>query len=101
MTLEQIIQLGTRNSEYRPTGVSNNLTCADGFTLSVIAGGGAYSTPRNGMSYLAVEVGYPSQRPEPWDEWRDYSENEDGTSVYGYVPVEMVRKLIASHGGEV
>lgn len=98
--LERIISRGTRDADYRSTGVSNGITCVDGFKLSVIAGGGAYCTPRNSTPYAAVEVGYPSERPEPWEEWSKYSEAEDGSSVYGYVPVAMVRTLIASHGGE-
>ena len=64
--------------------------------------------------YSHVEVGMPTARPEPWEcphldeyqhnglHWECYAEdrnNPTGT-VYGYVPVDMVRALIASHGGE-
>lgn len=53
--------------------------------------------------YRAVEVGFPSARPEPWRTWIEYAEEptEPTKTVYGYVPVEMVRELIALHGGEV
>lgn len=113
---DQIVAAGNRPSGATP----NRITCADGFTLSVIAGPGVYCTPRPALldslpdglvsdaprdypgPYTAVEVGFPSARPEPWDEWSQRAEDEDeptGT-VYGYVPVEMVRALIESHGGE-
>jgi hypothetical protein len=98
-------------------GDDNWITCADGFRLSVIAREGVYCTPRPRISniavtgdvpsdypgpFIAVEVGFPSSRPEPWDEWREYVEDDtDPTgTVYGYVPVALVRALIESHGGE-
>lgn len=108
---------------------SNWLRCADGFRLSVIAGRGAYCKPRPAFDprqrlpdalrmydvpsdfpgpYTHVEVGYPSTRPEPWspvgvDRWLDYVESpEDPTgTVYAQVPVDLVRSLVAAHGGVV
>lgn len=110
MSLEQIIARGTRDARYQSTGVSNSIRCADGFKVSIIAGGGAYSTPRSdGYTdsepgpFSAVEVGFPTARPEPWADWEQYCKdpkNPMGT-VYGYVPVDMARALVASHGGEV
>ena len=80
------------------------IECANGFSLSVQAGEFLYSDPREDAGpWRAVEVGFPSGTPEPWDEWQAYAENEaDPTgTVYGYVPVVMVEALIALHGGEV
>jgi hypothetical protein len=76
------------------------IRCKDGFRLSVTAGGSAYCAPR--PPYKAVEVGFPSSRPEPWRRWKAYAANsQDPTeTVYAYVPVELVRALIESHGGE-
>jgi len=121
-TLDQIAASG--NAPDRKTGVrpvDNRITCADGFSLSVIAGAGYYCTPRPSLlsglpdgvvsdsprdypgPYTAVEVGFPSAQPEPWTEWVQRAEDEaDPTgTVYGYVPVQMVRELILSHGGEI
>lgn len=135
--LEQIIAKGNRTlsiARLRKGGAElpNWIDCADGFRLSVIAGGGAYCTPRPGTlpyddvdedypgPYSAVEVGYPSEKPEPWhctawadgfdahkdhpvcDGWETYSEmgTYEDSSVYARVPVQMVRDLIALHGGE-
>ena len=95
-------------------GVQPKITCADGFTLSVQASYGHYCSPRPPFTksahtawrgpYTAVEVGYPSEQPEPWSDWLQLSEQFSGNptheTVYGFVPVQMVRDLIALHGGE-
>lgn len=77
--------------------------CKDGFEVSIQAGESLYCTPRtNTGPWYAVELGYPSERPEPWDAWSQYAEEPDeptGT-VYGYVPTELVLALIEAHGGE-
>ncbi len=134
MSLEHIIANGNRGFARFENNV---IRCRDGFGLSVIAGGGTYCSPRPTLSgpgevepsdhiisnvpsnypgpYSAVEVGFPSDQPEPWDcphggdctgdggAWECYAETRSvptGT-VYAYVPVGMVRALVASHGGEV
>jgi hypothetical protein len=108
--LEDIIANGNRFFHYPPT--HNVIRCRDGFEMSVIAGALTYSTPRGeyrlplmeeaATPFSRVEVGFPTQRPEPWDEWQSYQDGEGPPthSVYGYVPVDMVRRLVASHGGE-
>lgn len=130
---DDVVAHGNRGFHKRPVtgedgGPPSVITCTDGFTMSVIAGGGTYCTPRPGLCscalggpepehrdflgdtdhaysgpYTHVEVGFPSQRPEPWDDvWVGYAEDPEHPkkTVYGYVPVEVVRDLIASHGGE-
>lgn len=120
-TLDRIAATG--NDQRNETGariVPNRITCADGFSLSVIAGRGNYCTPRPSIlpgalyagledvpsdypgPYTEVEVGFPSARPEPWAAWGKYAESpEDPTqTVYAYVPVDTVHALIESHGGE-
>lgn len=53
--------------------------------------------------YTHVEVGMPSEAPEPWEIWSEFVEDADEPTdtVYARVPVEDVRDLIALHGGEV
>lgn len=103
--LERIIAEGNRSLSPAGVGarISNKITCKDGFKMSVIAGGGTYSSPRYAEHgpFEAVEVGFPSLRPEPWDTWAEYAENEDEPTqtVYGWVPVQLVRDLIEAHGG--
>lgn len=126
--LDLIIAVGSRG-HFHPERSDSTVRCADGFTVSVIAGGGTYCHPRPAMCYHSadhemvqepdghyetaphdypgpfdeVEVGFPSARPEPWDEWRQYAEESERPTdtVYSYVPVETVRALIELHGGEV
>jgi hypothetical protein len=91
-------------------------------SISVIAGAMVYCVPRPGWPfgkekadedypgpYTHVECGFPSERPEPWDVmdgplcWKEYAEDAEmpTETVYAYVPVELVRCLLLSHGGEV
>lgn len=53
--------------------------------------------------YTHVEVGFPTERPEPWSAWARYVEEHDSplNTVYAYVPVSLVRALVAAHGGEI
>lgn len=75
--------------------------CADGYTVSVQAGYGLYSTPRmDADHYTTVELGYPSAADE---ELRPYAESDEDllSTVYGYVPVELVDSVLSKHGGIV
>jgi hypothetical protein len=120
--LEEIIAHGNR-SRHSPEELlqwrANIIKCADGFTFSAIAGAAASCTPQPAFcvsgtcpemptsvgdvactypgSFSTIEVGFPSSRPEPWDEWEKYGNEGD---VFSYVPVDLVRELVASHGGE-
>lgn len=118
---EAIVAFGNRGDHAPKT--PNRITCADEFNVSVIAGGGAYCSPRPALCwggscpqgpdilasvgceypgpYTHVEVGFPSERPEPWSTWEQYAEDMGAPTetVYSYVPVELVRALIESHGG--
>lgn len=126
-TLEDIIKNGNRG---HVGNLANKVYCKDGFSVSVIAGGGAYCSPRpaycfcalKGMEdypphepnelepaphdypgpYIEVEVGFPSERPEPWDVWGECAEDPDRPTetVYPYVPIYMIKELIELHGGE-
>ncbi len=91
------------------------VVCKDGFTMSVIAHFAAYCTPRPGWPealggasddnysgpFTELEVGYPSVKPQPWVKWQRYADNEDHPteSVYSYVPLADIQRLITKHGG--
>ena len=107
--LDRIIRDGNRFHDYTRS-TDNWLHCADGFTVSVLAGIGAYCTPhwidaKPGTDpegpFTHVEVGFPSERPEPWDQWSEYAETpeEPTDTVYGQVPAGLVRALVDAHGG--
>lgn len=111
--LDHVIAFANRDFSRPENAVSGKVVCADGFTMSVISGASTYCTPRNNIGpYSKVEVGFPSEKPEPWSEWSRYAEiiawddeEEDQVDptqiIYAYVPVDLVRDLISLHGGEV
>ena len=73
--------------------------CADGFTVSVQAGYGIRSIPGcDADSYIDVELGYPAGKE---DDWIIYAENRSmpTDTVYNFVPVELVDKVLDAHGG--
>ena len=85
------------------------VVCADGFTMSVQATGGAYCSPRveNAERYDAVEIGFPSESEDLILKYMEGGYGEDGPepdptkSVYPYVPVSVVSLVLAKHGGMV
>ncbi|MFF4820758.1 hypothetical protein ACFY2K_39985 [Kitasatospora sp. NPDC001309] len=101
--LNHLIANGTERNALGFALADPHIACADGFCLSVLAPDPADVLL---LPALTLEVGFPTQRPEPWDRWREYlehAENEgDPTeSVYLHVPVALVRELIETHGGEI
>lgn len=76
--------------------------CKDGFSMSVQASQFAYCEPReDGVdSYTHVEVGFPSEAEPLLMGWVEDPERPTDT-VYGWVPVEVVREVIEKHGGLV
>ena len=76
------------------------LLCNDGFSISVQASKFHYCIPRldGEQDYEAVELGYPSMEDELINEYAEDDWNYTET-VYGYVPIEVVEKLIEKHGG--
>ena len=78
------------------------LVCADGASVSIQAGVGIYSIPRDNVGpYTHVEAGFPSVDPPP--SWREYAE-ADGwmtpcETVYAYMPYDCVDEFINVHGG--
>ena len=78
------------------------VVCADGFNMSVQAHDGAYCEPRLDAQrkYTLVEIGFPSEVEPlimPWCE----DDREPTSTVYGYVPVDVVTNVIVKHGGMV
>lgn len=78
------------------------VVCSDGFSMSVQAHDGSYCHPRRGGAeiYESVEVGFPSAREPLLLEWADTPLAPTET-VYGWVPVAVVRRVIEKHGGMV
>jgi len=82
--------------------MQKRVVCLDGFSMSVQANEFTYCSPRvnNAENYIAVEVGFPSEKEPLLMEWAD--DNGDPTeTVYGYVPSHVVATVCAKHGGIV
>lgn len=78
------------------------IKCKDGFYVSIQASEGHYCFPRtNDGPWLEFELGSPSEVDELISSYIDDPENELAKAVYGYVPSELIDKLIAKHGGIV
>ena len=85
-----------------------HIVCADGFSMSVQVGYSLYCTPKKvAKRYSAVEIGFPSDHEPLIEKWAEFSpfNEEDGITpdytdtVYPYVPVAVVDKVLKKHGG--
>ena len=120
MNVQQFLQQTTRVSKgyygfYEK--VRPHITCKDGFNVSVQAGlfGGWYDSIEVshglGSGYVhfnEVELGFPNMEDDLIKEYAEEATKEgpDGEdvqdylhTVYPYVPIEVVEKLIEKHGG--
>ena len=83
-----------------------HIVCVDGFTMSVQVGHSLYSEPKKvAKKYSAVEIGYPSDHEPLIEKWAEFTPFEDDEepdytdTVYPYVPVKVVNKVLKKHGG--
>ena len=82
-----------------------HIVCEDGFTMSVQVGYSLYCTPKKvAKRYSAVEIGYPSEPEELIKEYAEFAPFDEDTTdytdtVYPYVPVSIVDKVLKKHGG--
>ena len=96
-----------KNEEMMTSTRLPQIVCADGFKMSVQVGFSLYSTPKKvATRYSAVEIGFPSEHEPLIEEYAEtfYKEDEmdvtDYTdTVYPYVPVRIVDKVLKKHGG--
>lgn len=82
------------------TVLRKRLECRDGFSMSVQAGEGHYSHPREDHGpYTEVEVGKPSREEELLMPYIEQGYGKPTAAVYPYVPVEVVEDVVNKHGG--
>ena len=105
--LQSIIDHGNRGHNY----VSDNFfECADGFRLSVIAGGGTYCLPQPQLCACGVggftpsspaPGGVPHDYPGPYIavEVADLAKLEDTGDGISMLSIKQLHALIAEHGG--
>ena len=83
------------------------IVCSDGFKMSVQVGFSLYSTPKKvAKRYTAVEIGFPSEHEPLIEEYAETFYKDDGEdvtdytdTVYPFVPVKIVDKVLKKHGG--
>ena len=82
-----------------------HIVCEDGFSMSVQVGYSLYCTPKKvAKRYSAVEIGFPSEPEELIKEYAEFAPFDEDTTdytdtVYPYVPVKIVDKVLKKHGG--
>lgn len=76
--------------------------CRDGFEISVQASAIHYCIPRkdNAKFYEKVELEFPNLKDDLIIEYAETPDKPTET-VYSFVPIELVEKLIQKHGGIV
>ena len=75
--------------------------CKDGFTVSIQAHSRNYCTPRDDIGpYTEVELGFPSSSEHLIIRYAEEKSHPTDT-VYGWVPVGLVKALLIKHGGVV
>ncbi|MCP3683707.1 MAG: hypothetical protein GY861_13565 [bacterium] len=90
--------------EYGGHRVANHLVMEDGTVMSIQASATHYCSPRettpvaNYNWYEEFEIGFPSKK---FTELLPYAEDPESPTdtVYGWVPKEIIRKVIESCGG--
>ena len=94
------VKLANKEISHLPSYANPPLLCLDGFSVSIQANSSAYSHPRedNCKLYEYVELGYPNKFDDLIYEWAE-DDSAPCRTVYGYVPVNVVNRLIEKHGG--
>lgn len=100
MTANEFLQKYRKIDEYGYNLTRPRVKCADGYTVSMQAGKGLYSSPRHDADYYEyVELGFPNKVDElivP------YAENPKRPTKTVYcVDIEIADYLFAEHGGIV
>jgi hypothetical protein len=76
------------------------VVCADGFKVSVQAGRQKYCSPASEYGpWSEFELGFPNREEPRLLKYIETGSENPLRAVYPYVPVVVVREVIAAHGG--
>lgn len=76
------------------------IVCADGFRMSVQGHEMTYSIPKEICGeFEAMEIGFPSEQEDLIMEFIDSDTQPPTQSVYGYIPIDLIEKVVEKHGG--
>lgn len=81
---------------------ARRIRCKDGYSVSIQAGNGKYSTPAffNINGYTEYELGFPSEHDGTLVEYMERNQSDrQVSSVFPYTPASVVTRLILRHGG--
>lgn len=79
--------------------IAKPIICSDGFKVSVQASEHHYCSPReHDAEWNSFELGFPSAADDLIQGYAETPDEPTGT-VYGYVPIDIVARLIIKHGG--
>ena len=94
--------LALHRNEQEPTRPVDRIVCKDGFSISVQASAFHYSEPRANSApyYTEVECGFPSKPCPSMSKYRERlrPRQTHRDSVFGWVPVKVVERIITRHG---
>ena len=98
MTVEEFLE--STFDELKDCNVRQPVKCVDGFSVSIQGGTEYhYCKPRTKCNiYYEVELGFPSKEITELNEYAETPEDHTNT-VFAYVPIEKVERVIANHGG--
>jgi hypothetical protein len=100
MTINEYLAATREKREVSEYYLSPRVTCADGFSVSIQANTAAYCAPRDQYGpWHLLEAGFPSEHPG--EEMMRHCEQPANPTqtVYGYVPAEVIDRMLESHGG--
>ena len=92
MKIEQYIKKYKGTLKNQPDWCTPLVKCKDGFEMSV------QESPNHYSGYGSVEVGFPSVKESLLMPYAEQPKTPTKT-VYGWVPVEVIDKVILKHGG--
>ena len=76
------------------------IVCTDGFKMSVQGNEMTYSIPKKvATEFQAMEIGFPSAQEDLIMEFIDNLGQDPIQSVYGFVPIDRIEKVVEKHGG--
>jgi len=87
------------NPIFREQKIKPRIICNDGFKMSVQGSQYHYCKPRiDTDSYSELEIGYPTEKENLILKFAEDRKNPCDT-VYPYVPIELIDKIIKKHKG--
>lgn len=92
--------MGRKFSAYSFPPRLPRVSCADGFEVSIQACSGTYCTPRDNTGpWTSAECGFPAAPMPELGEYVDGPDINAIDTVWGYVPLVRIAKVLIAHGG--